>query len=47
MARPNITIPVVTTDFVPSRGASSPPTTEATAMLTATGMIREPVDSGL
>ena len=44
MDDPNIRSPVVTTARVPSRGASSPPAMEATAMLTATGRIRVPVD---
>ena len=45
-AAPNSTSPVVTTTLVPIRGASSAPTTEATAMLSATGRIRAPVESG-
>ena len=44
MADPNISSPVVTTARVPRRGANSPPATEATAMLTATGSMRAPVD---
>ena len=41
---PNSTRPDVTTSLVPIRGASSAPTTEATAMLRATGRIRAPVE---
>ncbi len=44
-AAPKSTIPVVTTILVPIRGASAAPTTEATAMLSATGRIRAPVES--
>ena len=43
-ALPNSTIPVVTTILVPIRGARAAPTTEATAMLSATGRIRAPVE---
>ena len=44
-AAPKSTIPVVTTILVPIRGASAAPTTEATAIDSATGRIRAPVDS--
>ena len=43
-AVPKSTRPVVTTILVPIRGASIAPTTEATAMLSATGRIRAPVE---
>ena len=43
-AAPKSTSPVVTTTLVPIRGARSAPTTEATAMLSATGRIRAPVE---
>ena len=44
-APPRSVIPTVTTAFTPTRGASRPPTIEATAMLSATGRIRTPVPS--
>ena len=43
-AVPKSTQPVVTTVLVPIRGASMAPATEATAMLSATGRIRAPVE---
>jgi hypothetical protein len=43
-ALPNSTSPVVTTARVPIRGASIAPITEATAMDSATGRMRAPVD---
>ena len=43
-AEPKSTIPAVTTACVPTRGASAAPSTEATAMLTATGRMRAPVE---
>jgi len=46
-ATPKRTIPVVTTTLVPHRGARRAPTTEATAMLSATGRVRTPADSVL
>src|SRR5580765_6430861 len=43
-AVPKSTMPVVTTTLVPIRGASAAPTTDATAMLSATGRMRAPVE---